>query len=110
MDDFRFDILFNSISVILGLCVGSNERPCAVEPHLRWKISPPPLGLKPRTPRSAGQRLTCLATRAHVNGNLPQWLNPSLKHQTKIAADNMLSFYFYLSKKIRLDFLCESSV
>ena len=32
-----------------------------------------------------------------------------LKRQTKIAADDILVFYFYLSKKIRLDFSCESS-
>ena len=32
-----------------------------------------------------------------------------LKRQTKIAAGNILIFYFYLSKKIRLDFSCESS-
>ena len=28
----------------------------------------------------------------------------SLKRQTKIAADDILFFYFYLSKKIRFDF------
>ena len=33
----------------------------------------------------------------------------TLKVQTKIAADNIFIFYFYLSKKIRLDFSCESS-
>ena len=33
----------------------------------------------------------------------------TLKAPTKIAADNILIFYFYLSKKIRLDFSCESS-
>ena len=32
-----------------------------------------------------------------------------IKRQTKIAADDTLIFYFYLSKKIRLDFPCESS-
>ena len=32
-----------------------------------------------------------------------------LKRQAKIAADDILIFYFYLSKKIRLDFSCESS-
>ena len=32
-----------------------------------------------------------------------------LKLQTKNAADDILIFYFYLSKKIRLDFSCESS-
>ena len=29
-----------------------------------------------------------------------------IKRQTKIAADDILIFYFYLSKKIRLDFSC----
>ena len=33
----------------------------------------------------------------------------TLKAQTKIAADDILIFYFYLSKKIRLDVSCESS-
>ena len=32
-----------------------------------------------------------------------------LKRQTKIEADDILIFYFYLSKKIRLDFSCEYS-
>ena len=32
-----------------------------------------------------------------------------LKCQTKIAADDILIFYFYLLKKLRLDFSCESS-
>ena len=31
------------------------------------------------------------------------------KRQTKIAADDLLIFYFYLSKKIRLDVSSESS-
>ena len=33
----------------------------------------------------------------------------TLKRQRKIAADDILIFYFYLSKKIRLDFSRESS-
>ena len=33
----------------------------------------------------------------------------TLKRQTTIAANDSLSFYFYLLKKIRLDFSCESS-
>ena len=32
-----------------------------------------------------------------------------LKRQTKIAADDILIFFFYLSKKIRLNISCESS-
>ena len=35
-------------------------------------------------------------------------LDISFKRQTKIAADDTLIFYFYLSK-IKLDFSCESS-
>ena len=35
-------------------------------------------------------------------------VNPE-KRQTKIAADDILIFYFYLSKKIRLDLSSESS-
>ena len=31
------------------------------------------------------------------------------KRQIKIAADDILIFYFYISKEIRLDFSCESS-
>ena len=32
MDDLRFYVLFNSISVILGRRVDDNERLCAMEP------------------------------------------------------------------------------
>ena len=35
-------------------------------------------------------------------------LRLTLKRQRKIAADDVLIFYIYLSKKIRLDFSCES--
>ena len=37
MDDLRFYDLFNSISVISGRCLDDNERPCAMELHLRLK-------------------------------------------------------------------------
>ena len=37
-----------------------------------------------------------------------QNLHKPLKRQTKIAADDILIFYFYLLKKIRLDLSCES--
>ena len=47
-----------------------------------------------------------------LNNATSHWLtsgfNP-LERQTKIAADDILIFSFYLSKKIRLKFLCESS-
>ena len=35
MDDFRFYILFNSISVISGQSADDNERLCAMEPDLQ---------------------------------------------------------------------------
>ena len=37
MDDLRFYILFNSISVISGRWVDNNERLCAMEPGLRLR-------------------------------------------------------------------------
>ena len=40
-------------------------------------------------------------------GTLESSFNP--KRQTKIAADDILIFHFYHSKKIWLDFSCESS-
>ena len=41
MNDLRFYVLFNIISVISGRWVGDNERPCAMEPRLRFKRSWP---------------------------------------------------------------------
>ena len=38
-----------------------------------------------------------------------QVFNSEPKCQAKIAADDILIFYLYLLKKIRLDFSCESS-
>ena len=35
MDDLRFYVLFNSISVISGRCLDDNERLCAMELRLR---------------------------------------------------------------------------
>ena len=37
MDDLRFDILFDSISVISGRWVDDNERLCAMAPRLRLR-------------------------------------------------------------------------
>ena len=39
MDDLRFFVLFNSISVISGRSTGDNERLYVVEPRLRLKRS-----------------------------------------------------------------------
>ena len=39
----------------------------------------------------------------------PEPFHQPLKRQTKIAADDTLLFYFYLSKEIKLDISCESS-
>ena len=38
----------------------------------------------------------------------PFYFVSPLKRETKIAADGILIFYFYFSKKIRLDFSCDS--
>ena len=46
--------------------MNDNERLCAMEPRLRLKRFPPPAGLESETARSAGQRLTYLATGALV--------------------------------------------
>ena len=35
MDDLRFYVLFNSVSVISGRWAGDNERLCAMKPRLR---------------------------------------------------------------------------
>ena len=37
MDDLRFYVLFNSISVITGQWEVDNERLCAMELRLRWR-------------------------------------------------------------------------
>ena len=58
MDDLRFDVLFNIISVILGRWTDDNEMLRAMEPLLRLKISLLQAGSKPVTARSVGQRLT----------------------------------------------------
>ena len=39
MDDLRFDVLFNSISVISGRWADDNKRLCAMESSLRLKRS-----------------------------------------------------------------------
>ena len=68
MDDLRFYVLFNSISVISGQWAGDNERLCAMEPHLPLKRSSPQVRLEPGTARSVDQRLTQLATWALLLG------------------------------------------
>ena len=37
MDDLRFYVLFNSITVISGRCLDDNERLCAMELRLRMR-------------------------------------------------------------------------
>ena len=55
MDDLRFYVLFNSISVISGRCMGDNERQCAMEPCLRSERFPLQAGLETGTARSVLQ-------------------------------------------------------
>ena len=64
IDDLRFYVLFNSISVKSGRWVGDHERLCAMEPCLCLNGSPPLAGLETRTVRSANQRLTHCAAGA----------------------------------------------
>ena len=54
MDDLRFHVLFNSISVISGRWLGDHERLSAMKPHLRLDGYPPQAGLEPGTARSVG--------------------------------------------------------
>ena len=49
MDDLRFYILFNSISVVSGQWAGDNERLCAVEPSSPLKRSLLQVGLESGT-------------------------------------------------------------
>ena len=58
MDDLRFYVLFNSISVISGRWAGYNERLCAMEPRLRLEKSSSQAELELMTVRSVGPRLT----------------------------------------------------
>ena len=55
MDDLRFEVLFNNISVIAELWLDDNERLCAMEPRLRLEKLPPRAELEPGTARSVGQ-------------------------------------------------------
>ena len=46
MDDLRFYVLYNSISVILGRCMGNNKRPYVMGHRLRSERSPSQAGLE----------------------------------------------------------------
>ena len=56
MNDLRFYVLVNSISVISGRWLGNYEKLSAMEPRLRLKKSFPQAGLEPGTARAADQR------------------------------------------------------
>ena len=58
MDDLRFYVLFNSVSVISRQRTDDNERLYAMEPRLRLNRSPPQAGIEAGTARSVDQRLT----------------------------------------------------
>ena len=57
MDDMRFYVLFNSVSVISGRCMDDNERLCAMELRLRLRRYTSSED-RTRFTRSVGQRLT----------------------------------------------------
>ena len=62
VDYLWLNVLFNSISLILGRWLGDNEKLCAMEPRLRLERFPSQAGLEPGTARSVAQLLTYLAT------------------------------------------------
>ena len=55
MDNLRFYVLFNRISVLSGRFLDDNERLCAMEHRLRLERFPSQAGLEPGTTRSVGQ-------------------------------------------------------
>ena len=57
MDDMRFYVLFNSVSVISGRCMDDNERLCAMILRLRLRRYTSSED-RTRFTRSIGQRLT----------------------------------------------------
>ena len=63
MDDLRFYVLLNSISVISGQCLDDNERLCAMELRLRLRRFPSS-GDRTQSASSVGQRLTHWTTGA----------------------------------------------
>ena len=62
MDDLRFYVLFNSISVISGRWTDDNKRMYVMEPPQRLRRFLPRAELEPGTARSVGQRFTHRAT------------------------------------------------
>ena len=75
MDDLRFYVLSNGISVILQRWDDNKERLCAKEPRSRLERLPPTAGLEPGSARSTGRHLTYrateAATRASEQGSKP---------------------------------------
>ena len=77
-------------------------------------------GIEPGTADSSVRRATYSATRGGFIKTMPlktvyvsyeiKCCILSLKRPIKIAADDILFFYFNLSKKMRLDFSCEDSL
>ena len=65
-----FYVIFNSISVMSGQWLNSNDRLCAMEPCLQSERFPPQAGLEYGTARSVGQRLTYWAT-----GDTKRWMD-----------------------------------
>ena len=69
MDDLRFYVIFNSISVISGRWLADNERICAIEPLLRSIRFPPQARLESGIARSVGSpRFADIITRVELRG------------------------------------------
>ena len=58
MDDLRFYVLLNSISVKSGRWVDGNERVCVLEPRFTVEKISPRAGLELGIARSVGQHIT----------------------------------------------------
>ena len=67
MDGWMRFTLFQRYVSHIRRTIGDNERLCAMEPHLQFKRFPPQAGLETESTRSAGQRLTYLASAAPIS-------------------------------------------
>ena len=86
MDDLRFYVLFNCITVILGQWAGDNERLCTMETRLQFKRA----GIEPRTARSEAQCSTHLAI--GVPGMYIKWCI-SCNHRVSCAKTYPVYYY-----------------
>ena len=95
LDDLRFYVLFNSISVISGRCQGDNERMCTMESRLLWNTFPTSAGIEFGTARSAGKRFH-LATGAPAL--VCSKVNPHFAYMKSRRIIRIPAYILFLSK------------